>query len=131
MRWPWVSRQMLDQVMGERDRLLAHVERLEARIDGLVDQIVRIQRSTQGMSEVPREQKPMKPMPDEIRAIIMSAGDSRIRAMQIREAWHRYQNAGDWGAVMADMFRQEPPPLDYEADDDMLDEPAEEPAEAP
>lgn len=133
MTWqlPWVSRRAYEQIISERDRLIAHVSRLEARIDGLVDQVVRIQRATQGMSEVPREPKPMKPMPDEIRTLIMSAGDSRIRAMQIREAWRRYQNAGDWDVVKVDMFRQDPPPLDYEPDADILDEPIEAPAEAP
>lgn len=115
IRWPWVSRLAYDQVRGERDRLLADVERLDARVASLVDQVVRIQRSTQGMTEVPREQRQMQPMPSEIREIVMSAGDSRIRAMQIREAWRRYQEAGDWNVVMADMFRK---PLLSSGDDD-------------
>lgn len=50
MKWPWVSRLAYDLVLDERDRL-------RAMCDKLTDDIVRIQRTKQGLREAPRPPK--------------------------------------------------------------------------
>lgn len=110
IRWPWVSRRAFDIVMDEYSRSRDENARLLEQITTLVEQVVRIQRFSQGMSEAPREPRKMEPMPTAVRESIMAVKDSRIRAMQTREAYRLYAERGSWGAVEAEFARPNPEP---------------------
>lgn len=103
MRWPWVSRRAYEVVLDEYSRAREDRDRLMAQITTLTDQIVRIQRFSQGMMETPREPRVAEPMPADIQKQIMSVSDDRIRRMQTREAYKIYGQHRSWDAVRSRM----------------------------
>lgn len=108
MRWPWVSRLALELVSQQRDRLEAENSVLAKRVAELTDAITRMQRFNLGMPETPRKPAPPpEPMPEDIQALVMAAGDPRIRAMQIQAAYHYRERYGSWQRVRDELAKRE------------------------
>lgn len=80
MKWPWVSRlafELLERELQARDR---EIERLNGRIDDLLDHRKRLQRVEKGIREEPRGAKAEREqVPDEIRRLIMSFDSEAVQ----------------------------------------------------
>lgn len=101
MKWPWVSRSSRDAVQAECDRL-------NARLDMLLDHRRRVERKEAGLSEVPHREKPKQDMPPEVWALYRQLyGDSgsHTQTMQRKEMFKLADQAG-WDAVKVTLMEE-------------------------
>lgn len=103
--WPWVSRRAFDLALSERDRLRDEQRQLLDRICALTEQVTRIQRFSQGMSEAPRqEREPLGRMPATLVEYIAGAQSSQIRREMERTFWRRRARGDSADAIVADLI---------------------------
>lgn len=102
IRWPWVSRLALDMVIDERDRLREQNSELS-------DQLIRMTRRSNNMSEVtPKVDKPKgrDPIPPEVREVIDVWDSPATRSLMEARARQIYAEYKSW-TVVADRLRAE------------------------
>lgn len=95
MRLPWVSR-------AAHDLALAEIDRLNTRLDGLLDHFKRVERREAGLPEVPRQEKPREPMPPDVYDMFRSLyGDSSgaTQGIQKRDMIQLFKETGSWDTV--------------------------------
>ena len=99
MTWPLVSRRAFDLVVDERDRL-------RAQNDRLIEHQNRIERREAGLPEVPREKRPVQPMPRTLRRWIEGHGTPEIRRALMQEAHKRYAGGQSWESIEQEVTRE-------------------------
>jgi len=98
MKWPWVSREMLETVIAERDWL-------RAQNTELLNHVKRIDRARQGLSEVPREPKPaIIQMPQELHAYFDGFSNKALARQSRNEAYRRHAAGLSWDTIMKEAF---------------------------
>jgi hypothetical protein len=89
MTWPWVSRRAYDEVCRQRDRM-------EAREAEIVDQLVRMSRVSQGMTEIKPTIKPPDPMPDALTRLIGGFSSSGVQAQMTEQCLKQRRLGETW-----------------------------------
>lgn len=92
MNWPWVSRRAYDEVLRQRDRL-------EAREDQLLDQIVRMSRVDRGMAEVAPVRKEPDPFPEGVIDIINGFESPATRATLVAQCRQQRAQGVKWEEI--------------------------------
>ena len=105
MRWPWVSRETLDELRRSHEErvadLRAEIRWLRDREAEMADQLVRIQRVRSGLRESgERPTQRMEPMPAELKKYIRSFANKAVQKQQSDVAFSRYRAGEEWSEIL-------------------------------
>lgn len=90
--WPWVSRRAFRLLLDERDRL-------RSQNDELVEQLTRLARVTNGLTELPARAHEPDPMPEEVRRIANRFQNPMIRQRVLALARELRRDGLEWDEV--------------------------------
>lgn len=112
MRWPWVSRELVDEVKrAAEDRVAAledQVSWLREQERTLVEQLVRLQRTRNGLPETGERPKPrVEPMPKELKDYIRSFSNRSVQKQQSDTAFARYRAGESWDEILQGLRRED------------------------
>ena len=99
-RWPWTSVARLDDAREE-------IVYLRARVADLTDQLVRIHRVENGLTETPRPPRPVpEPIPKEFLELCMRYASPTIQR-EMRNAGIKASARGkSWAAIIAEVRKE-------------------------
>lgn len=107
IHWPWVSRRAYDIAVEMGNTRLAdakvEIEQLRAQNISLVDHITRLARAERGLSEVPRQPRPLgDPMPQDVKDYINGFAFAPYRAQMSARARRMHAVEGkSWDEIGA------------------------------
>jgi hypothetical protein len=101
-------RDRIDQLVDRSDELREHHDALQQKYDRLVDHIMRLDRISAGLPEVPRpERPPTEPIPPKLLEYCNSFANPSIRK-ELRDTVLRRHHRGEtWAAIQYDIMSQE------------------------
>lgn len=94
---PWITAREREREHAERERLLSLVERLS-------DNLVRLERKREGLSEAPPQKKEPIIVPDDLDAWITAWGSDATQQAQRARVLRLYTTYRDWDRVRSAVF---------------------------
>jgi hypothetical protein len=92
IHWPWVSRRAYDEVCRQRDRL-------ERECDTLIDQMVRIKRVSEGMTELTPQKRKPDPVPETVTNLITGFQSGAVQAQMLEQCMRQRQLGVPWSEI--------------------------------